>query len=285
MKRFISTFLLSIFALIGLYGEDLPYRPLVREGRIWVNNFWWEDELTGYPHDYTLMYYLELKGDTIINDNVYKKCYATLPEGDAVLNDGLLDYFISSSVTPCAFLREEDMQVFALYNLEHYPYITTIDPYSESSGDESLIYDFKRLRESADKEVVEVDGFPCYCFTDSIGVVYVESIGVVNHSGHSHGDLLKPVMGMTDGMMNSVYTLSHVLNQQGDVIYKGPRYLYYVYDVFIDGKIDISDVNAVINKMLGRSTSYELQASADVTGDGRVDIADVNAVINAMLGK
>ncbi len=53
-------------------------------------------------------------------------------------------------------------------------------------------------------------------------------------------------------------------------------------DVTGDGQIDIADVNAVINVMLGKEDS---PIAADVTGDGHVDIGDVNAVINAMLGK
>ncbi len=53
-------------------------------------------------------------------------------------------------------------------------------------------------------------------------------------------------------------------------------------DVTGDGQVDISDVNAVINIMLGKLSSTP---AADVTGDGQVDIADVNAVINLMLGK
>ncbi|MBR5727186.1 MAG: leucine-rich repeat protein [Muribaculaceae bacterium] len=53
-------------------------------------------------------------------------------------------------------------------------------------------------------------------------------------------------------------------------------------DVNGDGRVDIADVNAVINMMLGKATQT---AAGDVTGDGSVDIADVNAVINLMLGK
>ncbi|MBR5727190.1 MAG: discoidin domain-containing protein [Muribaculaceae bacterium] len=49
-----------------------------------------------------------------------------------------------------------------------------------------------------------------------------------------------------------------------------------------DGQVDISDVNAVINMMLGKTSQTE---AGDVTGDGNVDISDVNAVINIMLGK
>ena len=57
-------------------------------------------------------------------------------------------------------------------------------------------------------------------------------------------------------------------------------------DVTGDGQVDIADVNAVINVMLGKiATSDELQATSDLNGDGQVDIADVNAVINILLGK
>ncbi len=55
-----------------------------------------------------------------------------------------------------------------------------------------------------------------------------------------------------------------------------------VGDVSGDGQVDIADVNAIINIMLGKA---EQTAAADVTGEGTVDIADVNAVINIMLGK
>ena len=53
-------------------------------------------------------------------------------------------------------------------------------------------------------------------------------------------------------------------------------------DVTGDGQVDISDVNAVINIMLGKTAQT---TDGDVTNDGAVDIADVNEVINIMLGK
>ena len=54
-----------------------------------------------------------------------------------------------------------------------------------------------------------------------------------------------------------------------------------VGDVDGNGRVDIADVNAVINMMLGRAEATE---AGDVTGGG-IDIADVNAIINIMLGK
>ena len=52
-------------------------------------------------------------------------------------------------------------------------------------------------------------------------------------------------------------------------------------DVTREGKVDISDVNAVINMILDLSSKTE---DGDVNGDGVVDISDVNDVINIILG-
>ena len=49
-----------------------------------------------------------------------------------------------------------------------------------------------------------------------------------------------------------------------------------------DGQVDISDVNSVINQMLGKEPMIP---ACDMNGDGKIDISDVNAVINKMLGK
>ena len=49
-----------------------------------------------------------------------------------------------------------------------------------------------------------------------------------------------------------------------------------------DGKVDITDVNAVINMMLGKEP---YKAICDMNNDGKIDITDVNLVINKMLGK
>ena len=54
-------------------------------------------------------------------------------------------------------------------------------------------------------------------------------------------------------------------------------------DVNNDGSVDVSDLNAVINVMLGRDGSVS-QSDADINSDGVIDIFDVNMIISAMLG-
>ena len=47
-----------------------------------------------------------------------------------------------------------------------------------------------------------------------------------------------------------------------------------------DLEVNIADVNAVINMILGGNTGT---AAADVNGDGEINIADINAVIDIIL--
>lgn len=55
-------------------------------------------------------------------------------------------------------------------------------------------------------------------------------------------------------------------------------------DVDGNGSVDVSDVNAIINIILGKANAADYP-NANVNGDSGVDVTDVNAVINIILGK
>ena len=69
---------------------------------------------------------------------------------------------------------------------------------------------------------------------------------------------------------------------QGMYVGLVPKTTSMTGDVNADGQVDISDVNAVIDIMLGKA---QPSMASDVTSDGQVDISDVNAIIDIMLGK
>lgn len=56
-------------------------------------------------------------------------------------------------------------------------------------------------------------------------------------------------------------------------------------DVNGDGTVDVTDINIIINIMLGMDDALNYAGRADVTGDGSIDVSDVNDIINNMLGK
>ena len=55
-------------------------------------------------------------------------------------------------------------------------------------------------------------------------------------------------------------------------------------DVNLDGKVDVQDVNILVNILLGTDQASNYDGRADVDGNGKVDVADINTVINIMLG-
>ena len=60
------------------------------------------------------------------------------------------------------------------------------------------------------------------------------------------------------------------------------RYLNDPYDFDDDNNFDIADVNAMINIMLDKREDF-YDKSADITFDQKVDIEDMNLVINRLL--
>ena len=81
----------------------------------------------------------------------------------------------------------------------------------------------------------------------------------------------------------------HVLQGTADAYQVDANWYPYfgqiVEDIFLgdvnrDLEINIADVNAVINMILGGNTGT---AAADVNGDGEINIADINAVIDIIL--
>ena len=56
-------------------------------------------------------------------------------------------------------------------------------------------------------------------------------------------------------------------------------------DINHSGKVDVTDVNIIINIMLGKAQASSYPGNADVNNSGKVDVSDVNKVINIMLGK
>lgn len=54
-------------------------------------------------------------------------------------------------------------------------------------------------------------------------------------------------------------------------------------DVNGDGKVDVEDVVAIVNKILGTPDDNFNEAAADINGDGKIDVDDVVAVVNIIL--
>ncbi|MCQ2288265.1 MAG: choice-of-anchor J domain-containing protein [Muribaculaceae bacterium] len=55
-------------------------------------------------------------------------------------------------------------------------------------------------------------------------------------------------------------------------------------DVNLDGKVDVQDINCILNIMLGSDPDDAYDGRDDVNGDGRTDVIDLNIVLGLMIG-
>lgn len=56
-------------------------------------------------------------------------------------------------------------------------------------------------------------------------------------------------------------------------------------DVNLDGEIDVTDVNCIINVILGHTNADVYEGRADINGDGDIDVSDINLVISIIIRK
>ena len=67
----------------------------------------------------------------------------------------------------------------------------------------------------------------------------------------------------------------------------GLRYVIYgddkVGDVNLDGEINLSDVNAVIDIILGGKTDDDTRSRADVNKDGEISVSDINMILDIIM--
>lgn len=56
-------------------------------------------------------------------------------------------------------------------------------------------------------------------------------------------------------------------------------------DVNGDGTVDVTDINMLVNIVLGKVSADACASNPDLDGNGRVDVTDINFVVNIVLGK
>lgn len=307
MKKIYITMLIAmVWSSIAIAQVD--YTPLVREGVRWTylaSDVSFSFENTGVESylgkgDYA--YFMEFRGDTIINGLTYKKLYSSLSRE-----------FDESKLRPVAYLREADKHVYGIpdrtgrfqfaesHNLE-LPILGKAVFGSDRVWQEYELYDFNDMETFAyealsdwtygmdinvEMKTVSINGeirnaysFSCRIYDDEyelFNFTIIEGIGNEDGNMLGFGPYLVPTC---------ICPIELGLAQQetvdGNVIYHGQ---YYYGPYHGDQLIDVDDVNHAINIILGKQiySRHYFNDISDFNGDYIVDIEDVNAIINRIL--
>ena len=225
-----------------LYESPNTYTPLVREGVKWncvlcYRNVWLPEE------NYDCKYHIEFKGDTIIDDKTYQKCYYIFEDSANYPND-----------IPRAFVREDvaAKKVYAMFNPEYkhdkvYQMIDIYNYYNELYS-EVLLYDFSNIlnpeqywfnsisSESYSVKTIQVAENNCKMFTlksqfdiPELDIDLLESVGFCKGNDNAHdkrgcGDLLAPFPSIWLGGYNSYPVFLNFEDAEGNIVYVAQEY-------------------------------------------------------------
>ncbi len=257
MKR-ISVVIFVLMAMgLTSYADD--YLPLLREGVKWV----YVEELNYVSPDgdeltFERLYTIEVKGDTVIDNVIYKKIYRT--SNVTQWDEDYAEPFCSN-FQPVACLREEGTKVYAKVLKDCYydgltPFLDGL-LYNLSIGKEEVLYEFDEDEDSPCTLIgtttvgdVSCNVYSCEWLTGEV----VEGVGL---DSQYCGDLLLYSRSTTTGYPYSYIGLHHVEDADGNIIYYGKAYKDEPveepkYDLNGDGLVDVDDVNALINYILNK---------------------------------
>lgn len=271
--------------LIGALSAQ-AYVPLVREGVKWTYLEQYFDNQEGQND--SRYYTIEFRGDTVINGLTYKKCFQYAEREEVPWS-----LVFVSETEPYAFVREENRCVRMLLDYDDVIRGEALDKYMnwevldfDETTDEIIVYDFNNPKGFAFSHTMELNDELLNVYQSqaiSRDGLLIESIGYVHDR---LGDLLCPEFTFSPSTQYRTTGLSHVADAEGNVIFKGPNYSVEntFGDLNNDGVVDVSDVNIIIDAVLGKIDMASV-GDYDLTDDGNVDVADVNALIDIVLGK
>ncbi|MBR1727148.1 MAG: hypothetical protein IJ724_10990 [Muribaculaceae bacterium] len=255
MNKIITITLMTIFCVIVTWSQDTML-PLIREGVVWHYAYYdvSEAEETDFDNVIIRDFKVQFRGDTLINGLTYKKCFFYDTES---LEDNEL---------PISFAREENGKVMflepnAVEGGDFFYDWSLPGEFNEQTG-ERVVYDFNDVESfvtevygnvDIEKAKTVVGGFCVPNYTINEGKEYVMGVGI---DGPLSGYLFMPGTIHPTCWCSYPMGLIKLTDLEGNLLYKGYHYDIAPnpssYDLTHDGKVDIEDVNAVINAMLGK---------------------------------
>ncbi|WP_407403630.1 hypothetical protein [Sodaliphilus sp.] len=263
----------------ALGHHDLnTFQPLVREDRTWINLF---VQIGDSPEEtdneslwgFSYYYGYRFRGDTVVNGVTYKKCFVKYEDeqmaakktfgcGEFYDNDKFLKAKAQQSALPrgwheCGLVRAKDMRVY-LYEEE------TDKP---GVNKEMLIANYALMRINAKKgeypisiESVDIAGVMCNKYVGDYTLDYdmftrgnIESIGPAT----GIGTILDPSEDLPTCMIYSYTGLSHVLDGNGNIIYKSPHYGTNAWSSIKDMKADKQPVDNKYYNLQGQEVDIK----------------------------
>ncbi|MBQ7690564.1 MAG: hypothetical protein IJT30_05130 [Muribaculaceae bacterium] len=285
--KHIYTNLLLLLCAVGAMAQEADYVPLVQEGIRWVYRYSdvtmvdlynpeTDEDYPGWEGVGDYAYFMEFRGDTVVNGITYKKLYRSMTRN-----------FDERTLRPVACLREQDKRVLGFDGNDTTEYLfydfNNMETFAHDVMDE---YCYEGEQVNVEPLTVTVAGQPRRAYKVLLGEWHYSL--VIEGIGNDEVNLLcfGPTFDVPTCICPMPLGLARVEDTQGNVLYSG-RYDYGPYT----GSGSLEQLNHIINVMLGKEVfsrqwgGYIGTELCDVNADYVVDINDLNEMINIMLRK
>ena len=246
MKIRISLFLLLSLCVYNLMAQ--AYQPLVKKGLKWecaliIAPIWDKADAD------TVLYHLEFKGDTIIEDNLYSKLHYVFENQS-----------IDDENTVCAYLRDDSLsrKVYAMANVNFKFESPYGDMFYEMPADKPfLLYDFVDMTNPEqfylNREIISYGDTATYKFSYiDVGpyknvwsreingrYAYIESVGFIGESYLPYttlrqGDMFTWMPAGYAGSCDYIPVFLQLVDGEGNVYYKNQDLISGVESIIVE---------------------------------------------------
>ena len=265
------------------YYVDIPYsviRQLVADGD--VNNVWpdkfdpngnngqgsWTGGVTAYISNYLTFLSGGVQGTQLRLDNIF-----WYKDNTIEVEEPVEDVYILGEVNDQLWAPNVGLKMDLAEGADYYTATVTAD----GRNDGYNYFSFTTKLAENDGEG-SWDYIEPYCFgAVSEGDFWVtdELLGQPLSLTKENGQAFRVPAGEYSLSVSVKDMIAYIDRIGGDELPEG--------DVDGDNKVDVADVNAIINLILELKDSTAYPGNADLDGDGKVDVSDVNIVINIIL--
>ena len=278
MKKLLVLLTMVLAAITSLYSAEYQYVPMVQEGTRWIHAYW-EPALADETNPYPIIYYaVEMRGDTLIGGENYKKAYRYFLRDHKGLD--------TSTMYPCAYVREVGKKVYSINNDNVSPIgqnekntfgitVGSVDGHTEYqiydfNNPGPFLKDYYQDIQYVGEDIVEIDGslrkrhiFDTGHLTNNI-IYLIEGIG---YDQLERGDCISPFMEYFSCVCSNPLGLAHVENAEGEVIYKGK---YYDPNVGVDDVLlDFFPADGRYYNLMGQPVAHPEAAPGIYIRDGK----------------
>lgn len=246
--KHIYTNLLLLLCAVGAMAQEADYVPLVQEGIRWVYRYSdvtmvdlynpeTDEDYPGWEGVGDYAYFMEFRGDTVVNGITYKKLYRSMTRN-----------FDERTLRPVACLREQDKRVLGFDGNDTTEYLfydfNNMETFAHDVMDE---YCYEGEQVNVEPLTVTVAGQPRRAYKVLLGEWHYSL--VIEGIGNDEVNLLcfGPTFDVPTCICPMPLGLARVEDTQGNVLYSG-RYDYGPYT----GSGSLEQLNHIINVMLGK---------------------------------